>query len=272
LIKVWRPRRALAEDPRGESQHGDGAAAESRTTGSSTLDRLRASYKHFALKNTPMSRQERYMDVKNHWESIYSEKAATDVSWYQREASLSIQLIQHVAPGKTHSILDVGGGASTLVDSLISLKYADITVLDIAANALANARSRLGSKSERVRWIAGDVLTIDLPDHSVDVWHDRAVFHFLLLPEDRQRYVAQVRRLVRPNGHVIIATFAEDGPTRCSGLPVARYDAAQLHGEFGDDFQLLNTIREEHLTPGGGRQRFRYCLCSFRPSPAVAVA
>jgi ubiquinone/menaquinone biosynthesis C-methylase UbiE len=212
------------------------------------------------------------MDVKNHWESIYSTRDASEVSWYQREATLSVHLIRRVAPTESVAILDVGGGASTLVDSLVSLGYIDVTVLDIAANALANARARLDSKAQRVRWIAGDVLALDLPDHSVDVWHDRAVFHFLLLPEDRRRYVAQVRRVLRANGHVIIATFAEDGPTKCSGLPVARYDAAQLHGQFGNDFQLLSSVREEHVTPGGGRQRFRYCLCSFQPSPAVVAA
>jgi ubiquinone/menaquinone biosynthesis C-methylase UbiE len=211
------------------------------------------------------------MDVKNHWESIYGRKAVTEVSWYQREATLSLQLIRQVAPSESATILDVGGGAATLVDSLVSLRYTDITVLDIAANALANARARLGSEAERVRWIAGDVLSLDLPDHSIDVWHDRAVFHFLLSPEDRQRYVAQVRRVLRRPGHVIIATFAEDGPTKCSGLRVERYDAAQLHGEFGHDFHLLTTIREEHATPTGGRQPFRYCLCSFATVAAAAA-
>ena len=210
------------------------------------------------------------MDVKNHWESIYSAKDASEVSWYQREATVSIELIRQVAPTRTAAILDVGGGASTLVDSLVSLGYSDVTVLDIAASALATARARLDAKAQRVRWIAGDVLALQLPDHSVDVWHDRAVFHFLLLPEDRRRYVEQVRRVLRPNGHVIIATFAEDGPTKCSGLPVARYDAAQLHDEFGDDFQLLSTIREEHVTPSGGHQRFRYCLCSFHSQKIIA--
>lgn len=209
------------------------------------------------------------MNVKNHWESIYGTNAVTGVSWYQREATLSLQLIQQVARRQAAAILDVGGGASTLVDSLISLQYTDITVLDIAVNALENARTRLGSAAERVRWIAGDVLALDLPHHSIEVWHDRAVFHFLLSNDDRQQYVAQVRRVLRPNGHVIIATFAEDGPTTCSGLPVTRYDAAQLHGEFGSDFQLLTTIREEHTTPAGGRQLFRYCLCRFSPSAAV---
>lgn len=212
------------------------------------------------------------MNIREHWESIYGTKEVTDVSWYQREATLSLQLIQQVAPDHAAAIIDVGGGASTLVDSLLSLGYSNVTVVDIAANALAAAQARLDSRSERVRWIASDALSLDLPDHTVDVWHDRAVFHFLLSPVDRQRYVAQVRRVLRPNGHVIIATFAEDGPMKCSGLPVARYDATQLHGEFGADFRLLTTTREEHVTPAGGKQSFRYCLCSFEPRPAVAAA
>ncbi|HEX9162717.1 MAG TPA: class I SAM-dependent methyltransferase [Thermoanaerobaculia bacterium] len=211
------------------------------------------------------------MDVKSHWESIYGTKAATEVSWYQREATVSLQLIRQVATNGSAVILDVGGGASTLVDSLLALRYSNVAVLDIAANALASSRARLGAGAKRVRWIAGDVLSLDLRDHSVDVWHDRAVFHFLLSPEDRRRYVSKVRRALRPNGHVIIATFAEDGPTKCSGLPVARYDARQLHGEFGDDFRLLTTIREEHTTPAGGRQSFRYCLCSFAPAASAAA-
>ena len=212
------------------------------------------------------------MDARKHWESIYSTRSADEVSWYQREATLSLQLIRQVASDRNAVILDVGGGASTLVDSLVSLEYANLVVLDIADNALANARTRLGAEAERVRWIAGDVLTLDLPDHSVDLWHDRAVFHFLTSMEDRRRYVSQVRRNLRPNGHVIIATFAEDGPTRCSGLPVVRYDAAHLHGEFGDGFQLLTTIREEHTTPAGARQLFRYCLCSYQTAPTAAAA
>jgi ubiquinone/menaquinone biosynthesis C-methylase UbiE len=211
------------------------------------------------------------MNVREHWESIYGTKGATEVSWYQLEATISLQLIQQVAPNQAAAIMDVGAGASTLVDSLVSLGYSDVTVVDLAANALEAARERLGSASSRVRWIAGDALSLDLPDHSIDVWHDRAVFHFLLSPADRQRYVAQVRRVLRPDGHVVIATFAEDGPTRCSGLPVARYNAEQLHGEFGNEFRLLTTLREEHTTPSGTRQTFRYCLCSFQRAAAAAA-
>jgi ubiquinone/menaquinone biosynthesis C-methylase UbiE len=211
------------------------------------------------------------MDPKAHWESIYRTKSTTDVSWYQREATLSIDLIRRAAPRLSAAVLDVGGGASTLVDSLVARHYTNITVLDIAANALTAAQARLGSDAGSVRWLVGDVLALDLPDHSIDVWHDRAVFHFLISPEERRRYVRQVRRVVRPMGHVIVATFAEDGPTRCSGIPVARYDAEQLHGEFGSDFQLLTTLREDHTTPSGAHQSFRYCVCSFNPLAVMAA-
>ena len=211
------------------------------------------------------------MDAKSHWERIYGTKQTTEVSWYQREATLSVKLIRQVAPDRSTPILDVGGGASTLVDSLLELGYSNVTVADIAANALQHAKSRLGAMADRVRWLATDVLSLDLPDHSIGVWHDRAVFHFLLDAEERRRYVSEVRRVLKPDGHVIIATFAEDGPTKCSGLPVARYDAEHLHGEFGDDFHLLTTLREDHTTPGGTVQRFRYCVCSFQPA-AIAAA
>ena len=200
------------------------------------------------------------LDPRKHWESVYSARRATDVSWYQREATLSRELIRKVAPDRSAAILDVGGGASTLVDSLIADGYSNLTVLDIAANALDTARARLGAAAARVRWMTGDVLDPDIADHTIDVWHDRAVFHFLLSAEDRHRYVDQVRRTLRRDGHVIIATFAEDGPERCSGLPVARYDAAQMQAELGSDFQLLDSIREEHVTPAEKRQSFRYCL------------
>jgi ubiquinone/menaquinone biosynthesis C-methylase UbiE len=211
------------------------------------------------------------MDVKSHWETIYRTKSAAEVSWYQREATLSLQLIRELAPDRSASIIDVGGGASTLVDSLLEAGYDNLAVIDIATAALATAQKRLGSSAERVRWIASDVLALNLPDHSVDVWHDRAVFHFLIAAEDRKRYVEQVKRILRPEGHVIIATFAEDGPEKCSGLPVARYDAEHLHGEFGAEFRLLRTLREDHTTPGGMVQRFRYCICSYQPSVSVAA-
>lgn len=200
------------------------------------------------------------MDARKHWESVYNAKRATEVSWYQPEATLSCELIRRVATAPSSAILDVGGGASTLVDLLLKDGYSNVIVLDIAANALATAEARLGASAAAVRWITGDVLDPDIGDHTIDVWHDRAVFHFLLSAEDRRRYVAQVRRTLRRDGHLIIATFAEDGPEQCSGLPVARYGAAQMQAEFGPDFQLLDSIREEHITPAGKRQAFRYSL------------
>jgi ubiquinone/menaquinone biosynthesis C-methylase UbiE len=169
------------------------------------------------------------MSAKQHWETIYRTKATTEVSWFQREAHVSLDLIRSVAPDLDSAILDVGGGASTLVDGLIERGYRSVTVLDIAPAALAAARERLGPAADGVRWIVADALTHPLPPGSVDVWHDRALFHFLTSADDRRTYVAQVQRAVRPNGHVIVATFAAEGPTRCSGLEVRRYGPTELH-------------------------------------------
>lgn len=204
------------------------------------------------------------MPAKEHWETIYTVKSPTEVSWYQREAEMSLRLIEQVAPGRTAAVIDVGGGASTLVDTLLDHGYERPTVLDIAASGLAHAQARLGARAGAVQWLCGDVLEAELPEHGFDVWHDRAVFHFLVAEDDRKRYVAQVARAVRPGGHVIMATFAEDGPKKCSGLEVMRYDAAGLHSEFGSQFELLSSAREEHHTPSGGSQAFQYCVCAFR--------
>lgn len=201
------------------------------------------------------------MDPKSHWEGIYTTRRATEVSWFQPEAKRSLDLISAVAPDRTAAILDVGGGASTLVDGLLGAGYAEITVLDLSEAALEQARARLGVEAAGVRWIAADVRTATLPQ--VDVWHDRAVFHFLTAAADRQRYVEQVRRSVRPGGHVLVATFADDGPTRCSGLEVARYSPDALHAEFGGGFRMIRSEREEHVTPSGAVQRFIYCLCRY---------
>lgn len=211
------------------------------------------------------------MSTKKHWEEIYESKAPEDVSWFQRQPTISLDLIRRVAPRTDAAIIDVGGGASTLVDSLLSQGYSRVTVSDISAAALRHARSRLGAAAASVTWRCADVLDDDLPAGAFDVWHDRAVFHFLTSRADRQRYVAQVERAVRPNGHVIVATFAENGPRRCSGLKVVRYSARELHAAFGARFELIDTIREEHLTPGGTTQAFQYCLCAYR-SAAVTAA
>jgi len=200
------------------------------------------------------------MDRKSHWEHVYRTKLPTQVSWYQLHALRSLDLIRRVSPPPDGAIIDVGGGASTLIDDLLNAGYHDVTVLDLSATALAKTRSRLGAQAGSVRWIEADILDAQLPKAGYSVWHDRAVFHFLTAPADRARYVAQVRRAVRSGGFVLVATFADDGPTRCSGLEVARYSPAALHAEFGAPFTLMSSEREEHITPAGARQAFVYCL------------
>jgi ubiquinone/menaquinone biosynthesis C-methylase UbiE len=206
------------------------------------------------------------MDTKVHWEKIYSAKAPDAVSWYQPHAELSLRLIRDTGIGHSAPIIDVGGGTSTLVDDLLGAGYTDVTVLDLSASALAEARRRLAATADCVRWIEGDVTELSLPRDGFELWHDRAVFHFLTTPEARAAYVASVRRSVKPGGHVIVATFAEDGPTQCSGLPVVRYGADALHAEFGEPFTLLRHEKETHHTPFGAVQQFVYCYCRKAPS------
>jgi SAM-dependent methyltransferase len=201
------------------------------------------------------------MKTKEHWEGVYRSRADTEVSWFQEHAGLSLKLIHDMDVAADAAIIDVGGGASTLVDDLLRDGYRRITVLDLSGAALAAARSRLGAMAERVQWLEADILRAELPEHAYDVWHDRAVFHFLTRVEDRRAYVQQVLRAVRPGGLVIVATFAEDGPTQCSGLPVIRYAPAELHAEFGEPFDPLGHERESHQTPSGKEQKFVYCFC-----------
>ncbi|HEU0220405.1 MAG TPA: class I SAM-dependent methyltransferase [Gallionella sp.] len=201
------------------------------------------------------------MQTKDHWEKVYSTRTTDAVSWFQEHASLSLDLIGAAGVGCTASIIDVGGGASTLVDDLLANGFTNLSVLDLSAAALAAARNRLGSRASGVRWIEADITGANLPANQLDVWHDRAVFHFLTAPEDRAAYVRAVFRSVKPGGHVIVATFAEDGPGQCSGLPVRRYRADELHAEFGESFSLLNHQKEAHHTPFGTVQQFVYCYC-----------
>ncbi len=208
------------------------------------------------------------MDQALHWEQVYLTKAPDQVSWFQPEATLSLAWIQQVAPSTDSAIIDIGAGASTLVDSLIAARYRRVTVLDLSVSALAHAQLRLPNVGALVTWQHADVLTVALPAATFDVWHDRAVFHFLTDSADRARYVAQVRRALKPGGFVLVATFAEDGPTRCSGLDVVRYSPDTLHDEFGDDFLLVESRREEHRTPWGAPQLFTYCLCRYQPTAA----
>lgn len=201
------------------------------------------------------------MQSKQHWEKVYETKSADTVSWFQPHAESSLDYIHATGVGKDAAIIDVGGGASTLVDDLVVEGYGDLTVLDLSAAALGAARQRLGAMGSKVRWIEADITQVDLPESRYDVWHDRAVFHFLTDAEEREAYVRTVFRSVKPGGHVIVATFAEDGPEKCSGLPVMRYSADGLHDEFGDAFTLLQHRKEEHHTPSGSVQQFVYCYC-----------
>ena len=201
------------------------------------------------------------MDPRTHWETIYRTKDVHEVSWFQSEARRSLDLITRICPDRTAPIIDVGAGASVLVDNLLAAGYQDLSVLDLSEAALGISRDRLGADSAKVKWMRADVLRSQLDEGSYAVWHDRAVFHFLTDAADRQAYVEQVRRAVRLGGYVLVATFAEDGPEYCSGLPVVRYSAEGLHSEFGTDFQLVRSEHEDHRTPLGAEQSFLYCLC-----------
>ena len=202
------------------------------------------------------------MDPREHWEKVYRTRKPEEVSWYRRHLEISLDLIRQVAPRLDASIIDVGGGESTLVDDLVALGYRKVSVLDISRTALAVAKRRLGPRASEVDWLCGDVTTLPLDEHRYDVWHDRAVFHFLTAPGDRAAYVRQVARAVKPGGHVIVAAFGPEGPSRCSGLEVVRYDPGQLHAQFGAQFRLVEHLTELHHTPGGATQQFVYCLCN----------
>ena len=201
------------------------------------------------------------MQPKQHWETVYTTKSTDSVSWFQTHAQLSLDLIKAATADKDAGIIDVGGGASTLVDDLLAEGYRDLTVLDLSAAALNAARQRLGAQESKVRWIEADITAVELPAKHYDIWHDRAVFHFLTTQKQRDAYVRTVFNSVKPGGHVIVATFAEDGPLQCSGLPVMRYRADELHDEFGDAFTLVKHQKEEHHTPSGKVQQFVYCYC-----------
>lgn len=201
------------------------------------------------------------MQVKSHWEHVYETKSVDAVSWFQPHAEQSLRLIRQTGLAPTASIIDVGGGASTLVDDLLVDGFRHVTVLDVSGAALAAARARLGERAASVTWLEADITQVALPRNAYDLWHDRAVFHFLTSDRDRQAYVAAVQRAVKPGGYVIVATFAEDGPLQCSGLPVVRYSPSALHAEFGATFSLERHEREEHHTPSGSVQKFIYCYC-----------
>lgn len=200
------------------------------------------------------------MTTKPHWENVYETKSAHEVSWYRPRLDVSLQLIDSVLTDPGSAIIDIGGGESTLVDDLIRSGRSDVTVLDISQAALDATKARLGTSADSVSWIAVDITTVDLGFGRYDLWHDRAVFHFLTRPEDRDAYIQRVRQAVKPQGYIVVATFGPDGPLKCSGLDIVRYDSNSLVVAFGDGFDLLDTTTEIHKTPWDSEQEFVYCL------------
>ncbi len=198
------------------------------------------------------------MSDQQHWQQVYQTKAAEDVSWYQPDAALSLALIAQCKLSAQSAIIDIGGGASLLVDALLAQGYTDLTVLDLSAAALAVCQARLGAAANKVQWLVADITKTELPGQ-YQLWHDRAVFHFLTEPAQRAAYLALLSTAVVKGGQVIIATFAEDGPERCSGLPVRRYAAVDLQAEFAGVLELLSSRREAHQTPFGTTQHFIWC-------------
>jgi SAM-dependent methyltransferase len=201
------------------------------------------------------------MDRTEHWDRIYERRSPREVSWYERTPTISIRRVREAVDGGARTLLDVGAGASMLVDEALELGLRRIAVLDISERALKASAERLGSKADRIEWIVGDVTAIE-DVGMFDIWHDRAVFHFLTDAFDQERYVSLCERTVAPGGIAIVATFAPDGPEMCSGLPVRRYDASELAERCGPRFELVDSERHVHLTPRGVEQRFLYA--SFR--------
>jgi Trans-aconitate methyltransferase len=195
----------------------------------------------------------------SHWENVYTSKGENEVSWFQESPAPSLALIAEIGAAPTSAIIDIGGGASRLVDQLIERGFHDVTVLDLSAAALEAAKARLGERANRAHWLVADATTWQ-PSRSYDIWHDRAAFHFLTEARDREGYVARLRQALTIGGHAIIATFALDGPEKCSGLPVERYDAARLAQTLGSGFKLLRSERDEHATPWGAQQRFQFSV------------
>jgi 2-polyprenyl-3-methyl-5-hydroxy-6-metoxy-1,4-benzoquinol methylase len=236
------------------------AASQQIEAASSTRGKTRNPYGLTAAKGT-IGRIGIDMSEQTHWDKIYAEKAPNAVSWYRPHLETSLALIEQTACGRFASVIDVGGGQSTLVDDLLAGGYENITVLDISQSAIDANRKRLGKAAERVHWLVADIIKVELESSAYDVWHDRAVFHFLTAAADRIAYVRQVAHAVKRGGHVIISTFGPQGPTKCSGLEVVRYDAESLHREFGVHFRMLGSSTQLHRTPIGIIQQFLYCYC-----------
>ncbi len=203
------------------------------------------------------------LSVKDHWDKVYNTKAPDQVSWYRSHLETSLALIERVAGDRSASLIDVGGGESTLVDDLLARGYQNITILDVSRTAIDIARKRLGLAAKQIHWLVADITEAQFEPGAYDLWHDRAVFHFLTAAEHRAAYVRQVARAVKLGGHVIVSTFGPEGPTKCSGLEVVRYDSEALHDQFGARFRLIESSKELHHTPFGTTQQFLYCCCKM---------
>ena len=199
-------------------------------------------------------------DRQTHWQNVYTSKGEKEVSWFQHRPAISLEFIAAAKVQPDAAIIDIGGGASRLVDALLDEGYSNLTVLDLSEAALASSRERIGPRAAAVKWVAADVTTWQ-PSGQYDLRHDRAAFHFLTEETDRQAYVSRLTIALRSGGQAIIGTFALDGPERCSGLEVVRYSPSSMHAQFGPSFLPLDSVREEHHTPGGTIQSFVYCLC-----------
>jgi len=201
------------------------------------------------------------MNRKAHWENVYQTKGRDELSWFREHLDTSLRMITNTGAQKDAAIIDVGGGNSTLVDDLLKHGFIDVSVLDISAKAISDSKKRLGAKGTKVTWIEADITSARLPQNHYDVWHDRAVFHFLTDEADRRKYVELVMRSLKRGGHIIVASFGLKGPEKCSGLDVVRYSTETMHDEFGNSFDLVESIDETHNTPFGTTQNFVYCYC-----------
>jgi SAM-dependent methyltransferase len=199
------------------------------------------------------------MNQRDHWERAYATKPIDRLGWFEPHLRTSLSWIKQLGLAADASVIDVGGGASTLVEDLLQGGFRSITVLDLSAQALSQAKARLGDNAERVTWVEGDITSVDLPARYFALWHDRAVFHFLTAPEQQRKYRDNLLKALKPGGHLIIATFALEAPPTCSELPVQRYSVEQLENTLGTEFSLMRHQKELHVTPGGVEQMYLYC-------------
>jgi SAM-dependent methyltransferase len=199
------------------------------------------------------------MNQKDHWEQVYSTSLTQKLGWYEPHLQISLSWIKGLNLAVGAPVIDVGGGASTLVDDLLEAGYRSITVLDISEKAASTVMARLGKRAELATWLEGDITSVDLPEHYFELWHDRAAFHFLTEQNQQRKYRETLKKALKPGGHLIVGTFAPEAPAKCSGLPVQRYSPEQLENTLGGEFELKRHHKELHITPGGVEQMFLYC-------------